>query len=76
MILSIYCFVALNFKSYGTFCILKSSITSYRILPTTEIIEPLFFFVVSIIPFDTSVLVEVKGFNDGNTTVVQATIRA
>ena len=46
------------------------------ILPTTEIIEPLFFFVVSIIPFDTSVLVEVKGFNDGNTTVVQATIRA
>ena len=36
----------------------------------------LFFFVVSIIPFDTRVLVEVKGFNDGNAAIVQATIRA
>ena len=36
MILSIYCLVALNFKSYGTFCILKklynlySGFTHYR----------------------------------------------
>ena len=42
MILSIYGFVALNFKSYGTFCILKSSKLLSRILPTTEIIEPKF----------------------------------
>lgn len=41
MILSIYGLVALNFKSYGTFCILKKLHNFLAgFLPTTEIIEP------------------------------------
>ena len=37
-------FVAFHYRSYGTFCIHKnsSSIISAVVLPTTEIIEPLF----------------------------------
>ncbi|WP_260214748.1 hypothetical protein, partial [Streptococcus thermophilus] len=36
-------FVALHYSSYGTFCVyLKSSIISTVVLPTTEIIEPIF----------------------------------
>ncbi|MDU6905589.1 MAG: hypothetical protein E6396_07470, partial [Streptococcus thermophilus] len=35
--------VALHYSSYGTFCVyLKSSIISTVVLPTTEIIEPIF----------------------------------